>query len=223
MKKQILTAAIAMLVLVSCNTTTTNANVKAEPVSAGILPAPVKTGGMPMMEALDNRKTQRNFSEKELSAQELSNLLWAASGVNREDGRMTAPTASNNQQIVIFVATKDAVYEYLNQTHELRLHLEGDHRAVFGRQPFVGTAPLVLGFVSDWNKMERYGDNTDAKRKYSYTDAGNVSQNVYLFCASAGLGTVAIGNYDAELFARTLNLTDNYLPVLNQALGFPAD
>jgi nitroreductase len=185
------------------------------------LPTPEKSGGMPLMEALSKRQTKRNFSEKELSKQQLSNLLWAASGVNREDGRMTAPTATNHQQIIIFVGLKDGVYEFLPQTHELRLHLAGDHRAVFGRQPFVGTAPLVLGFVSDWDRMVRYEGNDAAKEKYSNTDAGNVSQNVYLFCASEGLGTVAIGNYDAELFARTLNLSGNLRPILNQAVGFP--
>lgn len=172
------------------------------------------------MEALNNRKTIRDFSDKELTKQQLSNVLWAASGVNRENGRMTAPTASNNQQIVIFVGLKDGVYEYLPRTNELLLIVSGDHRAVFGRQAFVALAPVVLGFVSDWNKMERYGDNTEAKRKYSYTDAGNVSQNVYLYCASVGMATVAIGNYDAELFMKTLKLPSNYYPVLNQALGF---
>ena len=185
------------------------------------LPAPQRTGGMPLMEALNNRKTQRNFSERELTQQQLSNLLWAASGVNREDGRMTAPTASNNQQVVIFVGLKDGVYEYLPQTHELRLQVAGDHRAVFGRQAFAATAPLVLGYVSNWDKMARYGDNTASKEKFSNTDTGNVSQNVYLFCASEGMATVAIGNYDAELFARTLNLGSNLRPVLNQIVGFP--
>jgi len=187
------------------------------------LPPPQKTGGMPMMEAFNNRKTQRNFSERELSQQQLSNLLWAASGVNREDGRMTAPTASNNQQIVIFVGLKNAVYQYLPQTHELKLHLEGDHRAVFGRQAFMATAPVVLGFVSDWDKMARYGSNKESKMKFSHTDAGNVSQNVYLFCASEGLATVAIGAYDAQLFSETLKLSSNYYPVLNQPVGFPAN
>jgi nitroreductase len=212
MKKQILTAVVSIIVLANCTAQSTTK-----------LPAPQKTGGMPMMQAFDHRKTQRNFSERELSQQQLSNLLWAASGVNREDGRMTAPTASNNQQIVIFVATKTAVYEYLNQTHELKLHLAGDHRAVFGRQPFVATAPVVLAFVSDWNKMARYGDNTEAKRKYSYTDTGNVSQNVYLYCASAGMATVVLGMFDADLLKKTLNLGDNYLPVLTQPVGFPAN
>ena len=187
------------------------------------LPAPQKTGGMPLMEALNNRKTQRNFSERELSQQQLSNLLWAASGVNREDGRMTAPTASNNQQIVIFVALKDGVYEYLPKTHELKLHLEGDHREVFAIQQTTFNAPVLLAFVSDWDKMARYGYNEKAKAKYSKTDAGNVSQNVYLFCASEGLATVAIGHYDSELFTRTLKLGNHMYPVLNQAVGIPSN
>ena len=212
MKKQIFTAAIAMFTLVSCTAQTQNIK----------LPEPEKTGGMPLMEALNNRKTQREFAPRELSQQQLSNLLWAASGVNREDGRMTAPTATNAQQIVIFVATKDGVYEYLNQTHELKLHLRGDHREVFAQQQATFNAPLLLAYVSDWSKMERQ-PNDEGRKKYSHTDAGNVSQNVYLYCASAGLATVAIGRFDSEQFIKTLNLGSNYYPVLNQAIGFPAN
>jgi len=186
------------------------------------LPAPKKTGGMPLMEALNNRKSQRDFSKKELSQQQLSNLLWAASGMNREDGRMTAPTASNNQQMIIFVALKNGVYEFLPKTHELKLHLKGDHRDVFAKQQTTFNAPVLLAFVSDWNKMARYEGNDAAKDKYSKTDAGNISQNVYLFCASEGLSTVAIGNFDAELFSKTLKLGSNYRPIINQVVGFPA-
>jgi len=209
MKKQILTTALLVFMFVGCTAQTT---IK--------LPEPQKTGGMPLMEALNNRKTQRNFSERELSQQQLSNLLWAATGVNREDGRMTAPTASNHQQMVIFVALKNGVYQYFPQTHELKLHLAGDHRLVFARQQPTFNAPVLLAFVSDWDKMTRY-DNDETKKKYSKTDAGNISQNVYLYCASEGMATVAIGNFDAELFSKTLKLGSNYYPVINQAVRFP--
>ena len=209
MKKLLLTTALLIFAFVGCTAQTT---IK--------LPEPQKTGGMPLMEALNNRKTQRNFSERELSHQQLSNLLWAATGVNREDGRMTAPTASNHQQMVIFVALKNGVYQYFPQTHELKLHLAGDHRLAFARQQPTFNAPVLLAFVSDWDKMTRY-DNDEVKKKYSKTDAGNISQNVYLYCASEGMATVAIGNFDAELFSKTLKLGSNYYPVINQAVGFP--
>ncbi|GHV72217.1 hypothetical protein FACS1894201_00220 [Bacteroidia bacterium] len=182
------------------------------------LPQPQKNGGKPLMEALNNRKTERSYSAKELSLQQLSNLLWAASGINREDGRMTAPTASNNQQIIIFVGLKDAVYQYLPKENKLKLQVSGDHRKVFCRQSIAATAPVVLALVSNYDKMGKYDDNT--KFKYSCTDAGNVSQNIYLYSASEGLGTVAIGNFDADELSKTLKLTPNFHPILNQLVGF---
>ncbi|MCL2413141.1 MAG: nitroreductase family protein [Bacteroidales bacterium] len=189
------------------------------------LPAPQRTGGMSLMEALDNRMTHRNFSDRALSHQQLSNLLWAASGVNRDDGshRMTAPTAGNSQQMVIFVALPNAVYRYLPQTHELQLHVEGDHRAAFGRQAFVATAPVVIGIVADWNRMERWGSNKAEKMRYSHTDAGYVSQNIYLWTASERMGSVAIGNFDSRVFTTALGLGSNFYPVLNHAVGFIAN
>jgi SagB-type dehydrogenase family enzyme len=183
------------------------------------LPAPNKTGGKFLMQALNERKSQRAFSEKELSMQQISDMLWAASGVNREDGRMTAPTASNNQQIVIFVGLKDGVYEYFPKNHELKLILKGDHRAVFGRQPFAKTAPVTLAFMSNYDKMGKYND--ESKWKYSCTDVGNVSQNVYLYAASEGLATVVLGSFDAEPLKKELGLGNNYVPVLTQVIGFP--
>ncbi|GHV33892.1 hypothetical protein FACS1894178_0320 [Bacteroidia bacterium] len=183
------------------------------------LPAPDKTGGKTLMQALNERQSQRSFSEKELSMQQISDMLWAASGVNREDGRMTAPTASNNQQVVIFIGLKGGVYEYLPKTHELKLIVKGDHRAVFGRQAFTKAAPVTLAFVSDYDKMGKYND--EAKWKYSCTDVGNVSQNVYLYAASEGLATVVLGSFDAEPLKKELGLGNNYVPVLTQVIGFP--
>jgi SagB-type dehydrogenase family enzyme len=183
------------------------------------LPEPNKTGGKPLMQALNERKTQRTFAETELSMQQISDMLWAASGVNREDGRMTAPTASNNQQVVIFIGLKDAVYEYLPKTHELKLIVAGDHRAVFSKHPFAKTAPVALAFVSNYDKMSKYNDET--RWKYSCTDVGNVSQNVYLYASSEGLATVVLGGFDAEPLKAELGLGDNYVPILTQVIGFP--
>lgn len=189
------------------------------------LPAPQRTGGMPLMEALDNRMTHRNFTDQALSQQQLSNLLWAASGVNRDDGsnRMTAPTAGNSQQMVIFVALPNAVYRFLPRTHELQLHVEGDHRAAFGRQAFVATAPVVIAIVADWDRMGRWGSNKAEKMRYSHTDAGYVSQNIYLWTASERMGSVAIGNFDQRVFTTALGLGPNFYPVLNHAVGFIAN
>ncbi len=182
------------------------------------LPAPQKTGGKPLMEALNNRKSTRDFSEKALTNQQLSNLLWAASGVNREDGRMTAPTASNNQQVEIFVALKEGVYLYVPKTNELKKQASGDQRASFGRQPFVAKAPVVLAYVANYEKMGKYGD--DAKLKYGCTDVGNVSQNVYLYCASEGMATVVLGMFDPDAVTKAAKLENFRKPVLTQPVGF---
>lgn len=205
MKKQILTLTFAVFAL----------GISAQNIK---LPAPQKTGGKPLMEALNNRKTSREFSEKELTQQQLSNLLWAASGINREDGRMTAPTASNNQQVEIFVALKTGTYQYLPKTNELKLQAKGDQRALFARQANHAKAPALLAFVANYDKMGKYDET--AKIKYGYTDVGNVSQNVYLFCASENMSTVVMGMFDAAGLTKGLSLSASQKPVLTQAVGF---
>ncbi|MDR2907441.1 MAG: nitroreductase family protein [Bacteroidales bacterium] len=185
------------------------------------LPAPKKTGGMPLMEALNNRKSGRAYSDKALTQQQLSNMLWAATGVNREDGRMTAPTASNNQQVEIFVANKDGVYQYMPKTNELKTVLKGDNRTLFAKQPNHQKAPVLMLFVANYDKMGKYDDN--AKLKYGFTDVGNVSQNVYLFAASEGMASVVMGMFEPEPLVKALKLTPAQKPILTQAIGFPAN
>jgi SagB-type dehydrogenase family enzyme len=153
---------------------------------------PQKNGGMPLMEALANRKTNRDFTQQELSNQQLSNLLWAASGVNREDGRRTAPTARNAQQIEIYVLNKEGAYLYEPKEHILKLIITGDHRAKGASQEHFQECPLMLIFVANYDKMTDFSDET--KAMYEGTDTGNISQNVYLYCASEGLATCVLGS-----------------------------
>lgn len=184
------------------------------------LPEPEMTGGMPLMEALKNRETQRNFdSSKELSEQQLADLLWAANGVNRpESGKRTAPSAVNWQEIEIFVSTKDGVFKYLpNENALLTIHNK-DVRIDMGKQEFTGDAPVNLIFVSDHSKMS---GGSNSKEFYSATDCGFVSQNVYLYCASEGLATVVLGYIDRDVIAKHLELNEHENIVLTQTIGYP--
>lgn len=187
-----------------------------QPIS---LPAPQREGGKPLMECLDNRMSTRVFSPRELSPQVLSNLLWAASGINRPDGRMTAPTAVNYQELDIYVSLNAGVYRYDRAVNTLEPVLAGNHQAAAGAQPFVATAPLNLIYVADYTKM---GNGTDEqKQTYAAYDTGFVSQNVYLFCASEGLVTVVRAMVDGPALAALLGFGDNLHVTLCQTVGYP--
>lgn len=187
------------------------------------LPAPVKSGGAPLMDVLAARKSTRAFSNKELAPQMISNLLWAASGINRENGKMTAPTACNWQEIEIYVFMKSGVYLYQAKDNVLKKCFDADMRSIAGIQEFVKTAPVVLLYVADRAKMKG-PDGKDAEEKakdfYCCTDAGFVSQNVYLFCTSEKLNTVVIGYLDRAGLEKALRLPDTKKVILSQPVGF---
>ncbi len=183
------------------------------------LPPAQKDIGMPLMQALNERKTSREFSSRKLPHQELANLLWAGFGVNRNDGRRTAPSAVNWQEIDIYVALEEGVYVYNAQAHTLEPFLEKDIRAATGRQAFCADAPVNLVFVANFPRM---GDRSlEDKTFYSATDTGFISQNVYLYCASQGLGTVVRGNVDKPALHGIMGLTPDQHVVLCQTIGYP--
>jgi SagB-type dehydrogenase family enzyme len=184
------------------------------------LPKPDTDGGRPMMEVLKDRKSSRTFSTARLPMQVLSDMLWAAFGVNRRDsGKRTAPSAVNWQEIDIYVATVDALYLYDARTHVLKLVVPEDIRAATGRQPFVQEAPVNLIFVADFSRMTRAG--YDEKVFYSAVDTGYISQNVYLYCASEGLATVVLGLIDRQLLAKVMRLRPDQKVILTQPVGYP--
>ena len=184
------------------------------------LPEPQIDGGKPLMQALHDRKSSREFSEKEIPVQVLSNLLWAGFGINRtETGGRTAPSPVNVQDIDIYVALKDGLYLYVAKTHELELVIDKDLRADTGKQPFVGIAPLNLVYVSDYSKMEKFKGSEDL---YAGVDTGAIVQNVYLYCASEGLATVVRGMLDRDALAKKMNLRENQKIILAQTVGYPA-
>jgi len=183
------------------------------------LPAPEKTGGKAIVETLWDRASGTEFSEKMLSKQDLSNLLFAAVGVNRENGKLTSPTASNRQEIRVFVFTAKEVSEYVNGENSLRPVVKGDHRdLIAGRQEWVKTAPVILLLVADENK---FGRNDERSKVVMGVDAGIVSENINLFCAGTGLVTRPRMSMDAPAIKTLLGLDDSQTPLLNNPVGYP--
>jgi SagB-type dehydrogenase family enzyme len=184
------------------------------------LPKPNMKGGKPLMEALKARRTQREYDERQLSPQALSDLLWAAFGVNRpESGKRTAPSAMNMQEIDIYVALPGGLYLFRAGQHELEKISDADIRGATGGQEFVATAPLNLIYVADYSKMTRGSEAV--KDFYSAADTGFISQNVYLFCASEGLATVVRGSVDRDALADAMGLREDQKIILAQTVGYP--
>lgn len=191
----------------------------AEALTPIALPPPRTQGGMPLMEALQLRSTSRAFAPEPLPAQTLSNLLWAAWGINRPDGRRTAPSARNWQEIDVVVVLPEGSYVYDPAGHALKPLVAGDLRALTGRQEFVREAPVTLVFVADTNRMA--GASPEQVEPWAFADAAFISQNVYLFCASEGLATGVRALVDRPALARALGLSDAHRITLTQGVGYP--
>ena len=183
------------------------------------LPLPKQAGGKPLFEALKDRKSTREFGDDELNVKVISNLLWAAFGLNRLDGHRTAPSAHNWQEIDVYVALKRGLYLFDPHANVLRQVLAEDIRAATGMQDFVGTAPLNLVYVADLARMSA-SDRTE-QRFYSAIDTGFISQNVYLFCASEGLATVVRGLVDRRSLAKLMQLRPQQRVIVVQTVGYP--
>ncbi len=194
---------------------------QAQETGAIKLPPPETEGGMPLMPALKARHSTREFGSKPLPPQVLSNLLWAASGVNRpESGQRTAPSAHDWREIDVYVTTAEGAYRYDPPTHTLRRVVAGDIRHLTGVQDFVATAPVNLVYVADLDRMSEAG--AEDKAFYSAADAGFIAQNVYLYCASAGLAVVVRGLVDRDALGAALGLGRHQRIILAQSVGYPA-
>ena len=177
-----------------------------------------RTGSV--MKALSERHSTREFAAKALSLSDLSDLLWAANGVNRKDsGKRTAPSALNKQDVNVYVVLSEGSYLYDAQNHQLILVAEGDYRsAVAGGQAFVKSAPVSLVLVSD---VSRFGDAKNARNQLmGAMDAGIVSQNISVFCSSAKLATVPRASMDGNQLKKVLKLKDGQIPMMNHPVGY---
>jgi SagB-type dehydrogenase family enzyme len=194
--------------------------VAAENLTDIALPAPRMEGGKPLMQALKERQTARAFSAKKLPVQVLSDLLWAAFGINRPDSeKRTAPSAKNWQEVEVYAIMEDGAYLYDAKANKLKAVAKGDLRKLTGPQAFVASAPLNLVYVTDISKMK--GAQPEAQALYSGADVGFISQNVYLFCASEGLATVVRGMVERDALAKTLKLAKEKKIILAQTVGYP--
>jgi nitroreductase len=182
------------------------------------LPPPTLTGGMPLIAALSSRQSRREFSPNALPTQQLSDLLWAAAGINRHElGGRTVPSAMNSQEVLLYVAMPQGLFLYEPLGHQLRLVVASDVRRVTGQQDFVDSAPLDLVFVADHARM---GLVPAAQREaYAYAMAGAMAQNVYLFCASEGLATVIRAWFDRPALSQAMGLQADHQLLLSQTVG----
>ncbi len=187
------------------------------------LPAPdMKMQSMGVVEALATRHSVRNFSNKALSQQELSNLCWAALGKARDDEHRTAPTAMNRKEIRLFVFSAEKVWEYNARENSLRFVVDGDHRNLVAggkafSQDFVMDAPVSLVMVIDF---DLFGSQNEQALMMGCVDAGNVSENINLYCQAVGLATVPRATMDVEGLKALLKLSDKQLPIMNNPVGW---
>jgi len=165
------------------------------------------------------RATSRAFDTRELSSRQLSTLLWAAFGVNRPDGKRTAPSSMNRLETDIYVLLKQGVYRYDARQHRLEPMLGDDLRELSGKQPFVKDAPVTLVFVAD---LARMGDGDQVEKlNTAHIDAGFISQNVYLYCASEGLATGVRAWVDRAALGKRMKLRPEQQIIVAQSGGYP--
>ncbi len=178
---------------------------------AEVLPAPQTTGGMPLMEAMAKRQSSRDYDfSQPVTKQDISNICWAAWGLTH-DGKHTVGTAMNRQELSIYVITATEVSRYNPEAGTLTVVARGDYREAAGQQEFAQQAPLNIAFVVDTEKQK--------SAEYQGYTVGAASQNVYLYCASAGLKTVVRGMFDHDKLPQVLKLDKNQRVVLVQTVG----
>jgi SagB-type dehydrogenase family enzyme len=187
------------------------------------LPPPQKDGGMPLMKALSLRKSTRGGfgPDTPLSLQTISNLLWAADGINRPGtNHRTAPSAADWQNIDIYVTTADGFYLYDPQKHELKVLGREDVRKVAGQQDFVATAPLNLIYIADIDRAQFGGKPMpEVADTWSFANVGLIAQNVYLYCASEHLACIVRAMADAKAIATALKLKPSQKFILAQTVA----
>jgi SagB-type dehydrogenase family enzyme len=185
-----------------------------------VLNPPNKTRGLPLMKALSLRASAKDFDTASLKLQDMSDLLWAANGINRpEDGKRTAPSAMNAQDIDVYAVMKSGAYLYDARKQCLDLVANGDHRdLVAGRQEDFAKAPFFCVLVSDISRFKNGADTT--KMIWAAEDAGIVSQNISIFCASAGFDTRPRATMDQQKLRDVLKLKASQRLMLNNPVAY---
>ena len=194
-------------------------DVRAQAATIMQLPPPRPEGGKPLIQALKLRRSIREYADRALPLQVLSDLLWAAFGVNRPSGDRTAPYWRHVMVIDVYAVMANGVWFYDPKRHVLQQHSRVDMRAATGLQDFVGTAPLNLVYVAHGERM--HDVSPEERRLYASVDAGFIGQNVYLFCASEGLATVFRGAVDTKKLAQAMELDSAQFVTFAQTVGYP--
>jgi len=210
MKRILTISAIMVLVCISASAQKAPETIK--------LNAPSFNEGLTLMQALKERKSSSGFTAKEIPIQDLSNIIWASAGINREDGRRTSPTGSNRQEIEVYAFFEFGAYWYNYKANTLDLVKEGDFRSITGRGE-AASAYLDLLFIADTRKTGP-GTKPGEANTVSYVNVGYVSQNVYLACSNAGIGSRARGGWDQKKVIETLDLPETMIVVLGQTIGY---
>ena len=194
-------------------------SIQAQELKVIKLNAPDKTRGAAIMKALNDRQSVREYATDKIRPQDLSDLFWAANGINRPDGRRTAPSCRNFQDVEIYAVLPEGVYIYDAQEHALNPVSAGDYRsAVAAGQDFAKEAPLSIVLVAD---MTKYGDMSENSKLMAAIDVGIVCQNINVACAGLGLATVPRGSMDQATLNTALKLKDNHLLLMNNPVGYP--
>lgn len=211
--------ALGVVIFIMCQSSSFVYAQDAKDLAAITLLKPRFSDSATLMNALEKRRSVREFRKEELSLQTISNLLWAANGINRpEQGMRTAPSAKNAQEIDVYVAMKSGLYVYNAKAHQLDPVLNKDIRVFVGIQGFVKDAPISLVLVADYGRLD---GSENEKNLYSAMDAAYVSQNAYLYCAAEGLATVVLAWVDKGVLEKEMKLKDEQHIIVTQPVGMP--
>jgi len=190
------------------------------------LPVVEKDMAFPLMQSLAQRRSVRRWEDRPISRQDISNLLWAACGITKEakgkaKSKRTAPSACNAQEIRIFVLIPEGVFKYDEVEHGLIQIHDKDEREHIGTQKMMKSAPMGLVYVADLSRMTSpYFRSDEAKRLSAWVDTGFISQNVYLYCTAAGMGSVALLLINRDNLREALRLKEHEKIVMTQAVGY---
>lgn len=171
------------------------------------LPQPDKLSAATLVEALENRHSDREFSDREVDNQALSMILWAAYGVNRADGKRTIPTAMDKKDLNVYVFNKDGIWLYDADTNTLKQQSNENHLELFQKQDYMTSVPVVLVY-------------TGSTEDYAAMHAGSAYQNVELYTAANNMASIVRGFFDHEKVAQVLNLPEGQRAIISQAIGW---
>jgi SagB-type dehydrogenase family enzyme len=185
------------------------------------LEPPVLDKGISVMQALKKRHSTKDLADAMLSTRHLSEVLWAADGVNRDSGERTAPSAMARYAVDVYAVLAEGIYRYEPDKHRLVPVAQGDHRKDTGSQGYVLVAPLNLVYVADFDRSAGADRSDEHKTKLAAIEAGCMAQNVYLYCASEGLGTTVRTSIDGNRFGSVAKLRPSQRVICAQAVGHP--